>query len=133
MTRTIPCGVASSPCWATAKWRDKGGSARRAAGLEIVIASILVVVPLGITSYTVVMNSTLQQQGSSAVATWLTGSGYHAISVAADKGHISANIGGDGPVPPMATLLADLRRQGASATVSVSVYPEQTLSGSTTP
>jgi uncharacterized hydrophobic protein (TIGR00271 family) len=113
--------------------QGEGRAARRAASLVIVIASILIVVPLGITSYTVVMNSTLQQQGSSAVATWLAGSGYHAISVAADNGHISANIGGDGPVPPMAALLADLRRQGASATVSVSVYPEQSLSGSTTP
>jgi uncharacterized membrane protein len=48
-------------------------AARRTAAVVIAIALGLVIVPLGITSYTVLRDYRLQQQASDALATWLTG------------------------------------------------------------
>ena len=99
----------------------------------IVLATALIVVPLGFTSYRVLTNDLLEREASSALSTWLTGTGYRVISVSADDDTVDAEIAGDGTVPPMAALLTDLKNEGANATIEVHVLPEQTLTGSTTP
>ena len=107
--------------------------ARRTATLVIVVAIALIVVPLGVTSYRVLTDDLLNREASSALATWVAGTGDRVISVAASNGHIDASVGGDGKLPDMSALIADLRSEGASATITVTVLPEQTLSGSTNP
>ncbi len=108
-------------------------AARRTAGLVIVIALVVVILPLGITSYRVLVDYRLEQQAGDALTTWLTGTNYRVITVAATDGNVDSEIGGDGTLPPMSALLADLQGQGASTTITVKVLPEQTLSGSTKP
>ncbi len=113
--------------------RQRTRAARRSAILVILVAMALVIVPLGITSYHVITDDILEQQASSAVSTWLDGTGYKVISIKADNGTVTANIGGEGTLPPMSALLADLQAQGASATITVEVVPAQTYTGSTNP
>jgi uncharacterized hydrophobic protein (TIGR00271 family) len=111
----------------------EGRRAKRTASVVIGLALLLIIVPLGITSYHVLENELLQSEASSAVSTWIAGSGYRVISISADNGHIDADIGGEGTLPPMSALLNDLGSEGAHATVTVTVLPETTLTGSTSP
>jgi len=113
--------------------RLEGGAARRTAGFVIVGAIALIIVPLGLTSYRVLTDDILQRQASNALSTWLTGTDYDVTMVSGHDGQVEAEIEGDGPLPPMTALEADMRSEGASATVTVHVHPEQTLSGSTKP
>ena len=55
------------------------------------------------------------------------------FSIKADNGSVTANIGGEGTLPPMTVLLSDLKAQGASATITVEVVPAQTYTGTTNP
>ncbi len=113
--------------------RLESATARRTAGAVIVLAIVLIIVPLGLTSYKVLIDDQLVTEGTSALSTWLSGTDYRIISVSASDGHVGSEIGGSGPVPPMSDLLADLKAEGASTTITVTVLPEQTLTGSTNP
>jgi len=113
--------------------RLEGRAARRTASLVIVVAMVLIIVPLGFTSYRVLTNDLLQREASSALLTWLSGTDYKVISISVDNGHIDADVGGSGTIPAMPALLGDLRSLGTSATVTVNVLPEQTLTGATNP
>jgi hypothetical protein len=67
------------------------------------------------------------------VSSWLSGSGYTATTISAADGHVEVDLAGTGIAPSMANLVAGLRSQGANATVTVNIFPEQTLNGATTP
>ena len=56
--------------------RLEGRAARRTASLVIVVAMVLIIVPLGFTSYRVLTNDLLQREASSALLTWLSGTDY---------------------------------------------------------
>jgi uncharacterized hydrophobic protein (TIGR00271 family) len=111
--------------------RTQGGRARRRAGLVIVGALLVVIAPLGLTSYRVLSDDILARQVDSAIATWLAGSSYEILSVTTTDGHVDVDVAGDGTPPSIATLEADLRSQGAHATITVDVHPQQTLTGTT--
>ena len=48
------------------------------------------------------------------------------MSVDANGGSVDARINGDGPEPPFDELLAELRTQAGSVTITVTAYPATT-------
>ncbi len=109
-------------------------AARRRSIAVIVLSLVLVSIPLGIQSYHVASDEILRGQADAAIDDWLAGSGYQVISLQAESDTVTAAIQGEGPIPPMATLMAELRAEtDRTIEATVTVFPTTTLAGSTRP
>jgi len=106
-----------------------GHGSRRAATFVIAVALIAVIVPLAGASYRVFVDAELTSEATTALGTWLQGTDYQIMSVDASGGNVDARISGDGPEPSFDKLLAELRQQAGSVTISVTVYPATTMEG----
>ena len=109
-------------------------AARRRSIAVIVVSLILVSIPLGIQSYQVTSAEILRGEADAAIDSWLAGSGYKVIGIEAENDAVRAAIQGEGPIPPMAALMADLRAESdRTIAVTVTAFPTTTLAGSTRP
>ncbi len=105
--------------------------ARRVATLAIVIATLVIMVPLGISGYNVYQTEGLQRTGRSAVSEWLEGTDYEVVSLKADGKEIDVVIAGDGALPESSELLSDLKEKAGKVTVDLQVIPEQQFTWTT--
>ncbi len=106
-----------------------GHGSRRAATLVIAVALVAVIVPLAAASYQVFLDEELNAEATTALTTWLQGTDYQIMSVDANGGSVDARISGDGPQPSFDKLLAELRTQAGSVTITVTAYPATTTAG----
>ncbi len=91
--------------------RQESSSARRRSIAVIVVSLVLVAIPLGIQSYRVASDEILRGQAATAIDTWLAGTDYKTIGLQAENDTVTAAIQGQGTIPPMAALLADLQAE----------------------
>jgi uncharacterized hydrophobic protein (TIGR00271 family) len=70
----------------------------------IVVGMLIVVIPLALTSYSVLQTVALQNDAREVVAKWLEGSDYRLISLDVGSDAIDITIAGVGDVPNFATL-----------------------------
>jgi uncharacterized hydrophobic protein (TIGR00271 family) len=109
--------------------RGTGPHARAIGVTVIVVGTLLLIVPLAATSGQIVSEAALEGQASSAVAKWLTGSGFEALSVTVKNGVVTAEITGKG-TPPKTTELANLLSAGnpRAKSVRVLILPQELAS-----
>ena len=105
--------------------------ARRVATVAIVIATVVIMVPLGITGYNVYRTETLQRKGKVVVSQWLEGTDYEVMSLKADGKCIDVVIAGEGTLPESNELLSDLKEKAGEVTVDLNVVPEQRFTWTT--
>lgn len=110
-------------------------TAARRRSIAVILVSIVVVsIPLGIQSYRVASDEILRGQADASIELWLTGTGYEVITLQAQDDTVQAAIQGQGPIPPMATLLADLQAEtDRTIKVTVTAFPATTIEGATHP
>ena len=104
---------------------------RRNAFILVVVATILVAIPLSITSYQAIDNGLETRESQVTTEAWLAGSAHRLVSALVRGGHVIVTIEGAGDAPPV-TDLADrlaavLRRP---ITVDLRVVPSQSASSS---
>ncbi len=109
----------------------EGRKAKRWAVTVVVIATLVLIVPLGYTSYRVTAEQILQQRTLSEIEAWLEGTKYNVYSLEADGNSVDVVIAGDGELPPFDDLLSTLRVNAGDVVVNLSVVPERTFTGRT--
>ncbi len=109
----------------------EGKKAKRWAIAVIVIATLVIIVPLGITSYRVTAEQILQQRTLEEAEAWLEGTQYEVVSVEADGRQVQVIIAGEGDLPPFEDLLSNLRGRAGDMTVDLKVVPERNIEGQT--
>lgn len=117
--------------YGSASLGQEGRKSRRVATIAIVIATLLIMVPLGITGYNVYSTEALQRKGKAAVSEWLEGTDYEVMSLKADGKEIDVVIAGDGALPESSELLSDLKEKAGKVTVDLSVIPQQEFTWTT--
>ena len=106
------------------------GSSRRAKRLAVavVVAMILlVIVPLGLSSLKVILQSTVEQRTTEATKTWLEGSDYRFVSVNVDEGRVNLVVSGSGQLPPKAALELALKGRVYNLPVRVEAVPSMAV------
>lgn len=110
---------------------SKGRKARRNATMAIVIAVLLIMVPLGFSSYRVAITESMRRDGLSAVEEWIEGTDYDVVLVRADGRELEAVIAGEGNLPEFDELLSNLEEKVGAAEIDLKVVPERSFSGKT--
>jgi len=108
-----------------------GRKAKRWATAVIIIATLVIMVPLGLTGYRVTTEQILQQQTLEEAERWLEGTGYKVVSVEADGRQVQVIIAGEGDLPLFEDLLSNLRGRAGEMTVDLKVVPERNFEGQT--
>jgi uncharacterized hydrophobic protein (TIGR00271 family) len=109
----------------------KKRKARRVAIAAVVIATLLITIPLGMTGYRVTSTENLRRRAQASVDRWLEGTDYQVAKVEADAGSVEVIIAGDDPLPDLDELLADLGERAPGVRVTVDVVPRKRLKGET--
>jgi len=109
----------------------EGKKAKRWAVTVVIVATLLVMVPLGFTSYRVTTEQILQQRTLVEVEEWLEGTEYKVYSVEADGDSVDVVVAGEGDLPPFDDLLSALRENAGDITINLKVVPEHNLVGKT--
>lgn len=104
---------------------------RRKATIVIIVATLIVVVPLGLASHRVAVNEFLKDSTRNAVNKWLDGTGFELYSLQADGKEVDLIIAGAGPSPSLDPLLQELGRFEQGVEVTVRVIQEDKLNGFT--
>jgi uncharacterized hydrophobic protein (TIGR00271 family) len=104
------------------------GTARRRAMVWIALGVIIILAPLGATSFRLIYTSKAESGATAAVGQWLNGTGYESYSVQVAGGQVNVVISGQGPSPVLAELAALLKEKGLGGyTARVATVPaEQT-------
>jgi uncharacterized hydrophobic protein (TIGR00271 family) len=121
LTGALMFGITGFPAVAQA---DRSPGARRAAIAVVVALVIVILVPLGSTSYSVAVATLAEQRTAQATRAWLAGSDYRFVSATADT-EVKLVVAGEGPLPPEATLKAALRGKLFGKPVTLQVVPAQ--------
>ncbi|MCG8352135.1 MAG: DUF389 domain-containing protein [Chloroflexales bacterium] len=110
------------------------GQARRRAIWLIAGGTLLVVIPLAMTSYTVTITTQMQQETTALARRWVAETDYQVESVVAALDSILITVSGEGEPPPPAELVntLDMRFQ-REITVQVKVIPARQFEFSTLP
>ena len=109
----------------------EGRKAKRWSITVIVVATLVVMVPLGVTSYRVTTEQILQQRTLGEIEGWLEGTEYDVYSVEADGDSVDVIVAGEGDLPPFDDLLTALREAAGDITVNLRVVPERRFEGKT--
>jgi uncharacterized hydrophobic protein (TIGR00271 family) len=102
-----------------------GSQGRRIAIATIVVLTLALAVPLGLTGRQAVITQLVQSEVSQASATWLQGTDYGVTRVSTD-GTVTVQVQGSGTLPPMEVLAARLAGRTYGAPVVVGVVGERT-------
>jgi uncharacterized hydrophobic protein (TIGR00271 family) len=111
--------------------RLQGRKAKRWAVFIVTLATITIMIPLGITSYHVTTEQVLHQQTLEETEKWLEETSYEVFSVDVDSRSVNVIVAGEGELRPFDELLAALRERAGDVHVEVKVVPERTLEGNT--
>ena len=99
---------------------------RRNAFIVVVVATLLIAIPLSITTYNVVNNALEERAALQEVDAWLDGATYHIIAVNVNDRTVVATVDGDGELRPLKelanTLALTLKRP---VVVNLRVVPSQ--------
>ena len=99
---------------------------RRNAFIVVIVATLLIAIPLTITSYNVVNNALENRAALREVDTWLEGASYHIIAVNVNDRTVVVTVDGDGELRPLKelanTLAVTLKRP---VVVNLRVVPSQ--------
>ncbi len=99
---------------------------RRNAFIVVVVATLLIAIPLSITTYNVVNNALEERAALQEVDAWLDGATYHIIAVNVNDRTVVVTVDGDGELRPLKelanTLALTLKRP---VVVNLRVVPSQ--------
>ncbi|MEW6554070.1 MAG: TIGR00341 family protein [Actinomycetota bacterium] len=109
----------------------QGRRAKRWAVFVVTLATVIITIPLGITSYHVTSEQVLHQQALEETERWLDGSGYEVFSIEVDSRHVDVIVAGDGDLPPFDELLASIGERAGDVHIELKVVPERTFEGNT--
>jgi len=109
----------------------QGRKARRWAVFMVAVATAVIMVPLGITSYHVTSEHVLQQQTQEEMEKWLEGTDYEVFSIEVDSRSVAVIVAGEGDLPSFDALLSALQERAGEIYVKLKVVPERTLEGNT--
>jgi uncharacterized membrane protein len=105
---------------------DKSVRTRRNAFIVVVVATLLIAIPLSITTYNVVNNAIEERAALQEVDAWLDGALYHIIAVNVNERTVVVTVDGDGELRPLKelanTLALTLKRP---VKVNLRVVPSQ--------
>jgi uncharacterized hydrophobic protein (TIGR00271 family) len=87
-----------------ASTRELAADARRRAFMYVALGTLIVAIPLGITSYRVANESLVELQTKRFTTTWLSGTEYELVDIEADRNTVEIIISGDGELPPQDEL-----------------------------
>jgi uncharacterized hydrophobic protein (TIGR00271 family) len=99
---------------------------RRNAFVLIVVATLLIAIPLGLTSYRSVRGSLENRSATANVREWLEGSTYQVVGTTVNGRVVTATIDGSGDLPALKQLADDLAMTlGRPVVVHLRVIPSQ--------
>ena len=105
---------------------DDSVRTRRNAFIVVIVATLLIAIPLSITTYNVVNNALEERAALQDVDAWIDGSSYHIIAVTVNDRTVVATVDGDGALRPLKelanTLALTLKRP---VMVNLRVVPSQ--------
>ncbi len=105
---------------------DDSVRTRRNAFIVVVVATLLIAIPLSITTYNVVNNALEERAALQEVDAWLDGAAYHIIAVNVNDRTVVVTVDGDGELRPLKelanTLALTLKRP---VVVNLRVVPSQ--------
>jgi uncharacterized hydrophobic protein (TIGR00271 family) len=105
---------------------DDSVRTRRNAFIVVVVATLLIAIPLSITTYNVVNNALEERAALQEVDAWLDGATYHIIAVNVNDSTVVVTVDGDGELRPLKelanTLALTLKRP---VVVNLRVVPSQ--------
>lgn len=105
---------------------DKSVRTRRNAFIVVIVATLLIAIPLSVTTYTVVNNALEERAALQEVDAWLDGTMYHIIAVTVNDRTVVVTVDGDGELKPLKqlanTLALSLKRP---VVVNLRVVPSQ--------
>lgn len=109
----------------------EGRKAKRRSVMVVIVATLLIMVPLGITSYRVTTEQVLQQRTLDETKKWLEGTDYEVFSVEANNRDVAVIVAGEGELPPFEDLLSALRERAGDMNIELRVVPRREFEGST--
>ncbi len=99
---------------------------RRNAFIVVIVATLLIAIPLTITSYNVVNNALENRAALQEVDTWLEGASYHIIAVNVNDRTVVVTVDGYGELRPLKQLASSLAtRLGRPIVVNLRIVPSQ--------
>jgi len=98
--------------------------ARRAATTIVLVLAMLIVVPLGATSYSVSTSSVAESRSADAAASWLEGSDYRVVSTTAGD-DVRVVVAGSGTLPDVAQFEQSVAGRLFDKPVVLEVVPER--------
>lgn len=99
--------------------------ARRTAIGIVVALTLAIIVPLGASSYDVVVDSLVQARATSAVQGWLVGSDYRFVTATPTNDTVRVVVTGQGALPDTAALRAAVKGQLYGRTLTLEAVPQQ--------
>ena len=106
------------------------GVSRRIRGAVIavvVVMALVITVPLGVTSFTVLVQHSVETRTAEATKAWLTGSDYRFVSAKAGDAIVDVVVAGSGELPSQDDLLSRLKGQVFAWPVRVEVLPSRSI------
>lgn len=87
---------------------DENVRTRRHAFIVVIVATLLIAIPLSITTYNVVNNALEERAALQEVDAWLDGASYHIIAVNVNDRTVVVTVDGSGETRPLKQLANDL-------------------------
>ncbi|HSN44073.1 MAG TPA: DUF389 domain-containing protein [Propionibacteriaceae bacterium] len=107
--------------------RTLSDKARRTAIAVVVALTVVILVPLGTSSYQVIATSVVQARVTSAVNDWLDGSEFRLVSTDTVDGGVRIVLTGPGEMPDTAALEATLAEQLDGRSLIIEAVPQERL------
>ncbi|MCC6498278.1 MAG: DUF389 domain-containing protein [Propionibacteriaceae bacterium] len=107
--------------------RTLSDKARRTAIAVVVALTAAIIVPLGISSYQVFVDSVVQASATATVQDWLLGSEYRLVDVTTIEDSVRIVVTGQGALPDPAALHADLKDQLHGRSLILETVPQQRI------
>ncbi|HAJ37577.1 MAG TPA: DUF389 domain-containing protein [Chloroflexi bacterium] len=105
---------------------DENVRTRRNAFIVVVVATLLIAIPLSVTTYNVVNNALEERAALQEVDAWLDGASYNIIAVNVNDRTVVATVDGYGELPPLKQLAGALAEKlGRPVVVKLRVVPSQ--------
>lgn len=105
---------------------DENVRTRRRAFAVVIVATLLIAIPLSITTYNVVNNAFEERAALQEVDAWLDGANYHIIAVNVNDRRVVVTVDGSGETRPLKQLAGALaQRLGRPIVVNLRIVPSQ--------
>lgn len=109
----------------------KSPKSRRLSVAVIIIGTIIIAVPLGISGYSATCSDNLRRDAKDTAERWLEGTDYEIDEVEADIGEVDITISGNGERPDFVEYVSMLEPRAPNVEVRMRVLPEERMEGRT--